>query len=151
MRSQLRLRVLLPVAVLGLLGMGDGAFAMGGPPGGAGAPTTAATTTAPAPPPPPTTTLAGWAAEANKLCAQASKRLLAAGFPTTPEQAIAFMETYLKVYRDFNPALAALGWPEGYRAPVRRLVGLSAQGTENAAAMLEAMRASDQAEVLRLV
>jgi hypothetical protein len=31
MRQQLRLRVLLPVAVLGLLGAGFGAFAMGGP------------------------------------------------------------------------------------------------------------------------
>ena len=31
MRQQLRLRVLVPVAVLGLLGAGFGAFAMGGP------------------------------------------------------------------------------------------------------------------------
>jgi hypothetical protein len=31
MRQQLRLRVLIPVAVLGLLGAGFGAFAMGGP------------------------------------------------------------------------------------------------------------------------
>ncbi|HXV32484.1 MAG TPA: hypothetical protein VD769_00640 [Gaiellaceae bacterium] len=83
MRQQLRLRVLVPVAVLGLLGAGFGAFAMGGPAvpesipvpratssaatdtgatdTGAtdtGATDTApvATTTAPAPPPPPPTT-----------------------------------------------------------------------------------------------
>ena len=31
MRQRLRLNVLLPVAVLGLLGAGFGAFAMGGP------------------------------------------------------------------------------------------------------------------------
>jgi hypothetical protein len=76
MRQQLRLRVLVPVAVLGLLGAGFGAFAMGGPAmpesipvsssgtvdtgatdTGAvdtGAADTAPTTTAPAPAPEPT-------------------------------------------------------------------------------------------------
>jgi len=67
MRQHLRLNVLLPVAVLGLLGAGFGAFAMGGP----GAPeslpvahptsssavdTGAADTTTAPPPPAPTTT-----------------------------------------------------------------------------------------------
>lgn len=66
MRQQLRLRVLLPVAVLGLLGAGFGAFAMGQPAGseplplpptGSGATDTGAAETAPAtteaaPPPP---------------------------------------------------------------------------------------------------
>jgi hypothetical protein len=82
MRQQLRLRVLLPVAVLGLLGAGFGAFAMGGPaapesipvprPTSSAAVDTGATdtgatdtgaadaapatTTAPAPGPPPPTT-----------------------------------------------------------------------------------------------
>jgi hypothetical protein len=70
MRQQLRLRVLVPVAVLGLLGAGFGAFAMGGPAmpesipvssSGAtdtgavdtGAADTAPTTTEPAPAPKP--------------------------------------------------------------------------------------------------
>jgi hypothetical protein len=70
MRQQLRLRVLVPVAVLGLLGAGFGAFAMGGPAmpesipvssSGAvdtgavdtGASDTAPTTTEPAPAPAP--------------------------------------------------------------------------------------------------
>ena len=76
MRQQLRLRVLVPVAVLGLLGAGFGAFAMGGPAApesmpvthptssaavdtGAmdtGAADTAPTTTTAPPPPAPTTT-----------------------------------------------------------------------------------------------
>ena len=76
MRQQLRLRVLVPVAVLGLLGAGFGAFAMGGPAApvsmpvthptssaavdtGAmdtGAVDTAPTTTTAPPPPAPTTT-----------------------------------------------------------------------------------------------
>ncbi len=68
MRQQLRLRVILPVAVLGLLGAGFGAFAMGGPASPAlplatssgavdtGAVDTGAVDTTPAPAPPPTTT-----------------------------------------------------------------------------------------------
>jgi hypothetical protein len=149
MRSQLRLRVLLPLAVLGLLGIGVGAFAMGGPPGGGDPAATAPVTTNHEPPPPPTTTLAGWAEQADKLCAKASTRLRAAGYPTTPEQAVAFLETYLDVARDLHPALVALGWPEGQKARVERLWALSAAGTTNATAILEAMRAGNKAGVLR--
>ncbi len=63
MRQQLRLRVLLPVAVLGLLGAGFGAYAMGQPaspastalpPTTSGATDTAPTTTESEPTPPPT-------------------------------------------------------------------------------------------------
>ena len=89
MRQQLRLRVLVPVAVLGLLGAGFGAFAMGGPAAPESIPiprptssaavdtgatdtgttdtgavdTAPVTTTAPAPAPPPTTTEAAPPAE----------------------------------------------------------------------------------------
>jgi hypothetical protein len=150
MRSQLRLRVLLPVAVLGLMGIGVGAFAMGGPPGGAGAETTAATTTTAPPPPPLTTTLVAWADQADKLCANASSRLREAGYPTTPEQAVLYLERYLEVYRDLDNGLAALGAPEGQKARVDALRALSAQGMTNAQAMLEAIKASDQPEVLRI-
>jgi hypothetical protein len=150
MRSQLRLRVLLPVAVLGLMGIGVGAFAMGGPPGGAGADTAAGTTTNAPPPPPPSTTLAAWADEADKLCAKASSRLREAGYPTTPEQAALYLERYLEVYRDLDNGLAALGAPEGQKARVDTLRALSAQGMTDAQAMLEAIKASDRAEVLRI-
>jgi hypothetical protein len=150
MRSQLRLRVLLPVAVLGLLGLGVGAFAMGGPPdGGApGAGSTTVTTTANVP---PEVSPDAWADQANKLCARASSRLRAAGYPTTPEQAIAFLEKYLQIARELDPALIALGWPKGEKARVRRLWALAAEGTKNAGAMLEAMRANDRARVLRIL
>ena len=148
MRSQLRLRVLLPVAVLGLLGIGVGAFAMGGPPGGAGVDTTPATTTTA--PPPPNTTLAAWADQADKLCAKASSRLREAGYPTTPEQAVLYLERYLEVYHDLDNGLAVLGAPEGQKAQVDALHALSAQGMTNAQAMLEAINASDRAEVLRI-
>jgi hypothetical protein len=150
MRSQFRLRVLLPVAVLGLLGIGVGAFAMGGPPDGAGLGTTAATTTTAPPPPPPASSLATWAEAADKLCAQASRRLREAGFPTTPEQAVAFLERYLQVYRELDGGLAALGAPEGETARVESLRALSTEALQNAQAMLQAIQASDRAEVLRI-
>src|SRR5688500_4997080 len=137
MRSQLRLRVLLPVALLGLMGMGVGAFAMGGPPGGTGAGTTATTTTT-APPPPPVT-LAAWGDEADKLCATASRRLREAGYPTTPEQAALFLERYLEVYRDLDNGLAALPAPEGQKARMETLRALSAEGMTKAQAMLDAI------------
>ena len=99
MRQQLRLRVLLPVAVLGLLGAGFGAFAMGGPaaPGSIPVPrptssaaadtgaadtgatdtgaadTAPATTPAPTPPPPPTTEAAPPAEPAEEQSALARK------------------------------------------------------------------------------
>ena len=150
MRSQLRLRVLLPVAVLGLLGIGVGAFAMGGPPGGSDLGGTPGTTTNVAPPPPPASSLETWTLEADKLCVTASRRLREAGFPTTPEQAVAFLERYLVVYRDLDGGLAALGAPEGEQARVESLRALSAEGMKSAQAMLEAIRAGDRAEVLRI-
>jgi hypothetical protein len=150
MRSQLRLRVLLPVAVLGLLGIGVGAFAMGGAPGGAGVDAAAGTTTNAPPPPPPGATSAAWADQADKLCAKASSRLLEAGYPTTPEQAMLFLERYLEVYRDLDNGLATLGAPDGQEARVETLRALSAQGMTNAQAMLEAIRAGDRTAVLRI-
>jgi hypothetical protein len=151
MRSQLRLRVILPVAVLGMLGLGVGAFAMGGPPD-SGIPGTGSTTvTTTAKEPAPEVSLDVWADQADKLCAKASSRLRAVGYPTTPEQTVAFLEKYLEIARELDPALVALGWPKGERARVERLWALSAEGTENAGAMLEAMRANDRAKVLRIV
>lgn len=93
MRQQLRLRVLLPVAVLGLLGAGFGAFAMGGPaapesipvprPTSSAAADTGATDTgatdtgaadaAPAPPPPTTTEAAPPTEPAEEQSALARK------------------------------------------------------------------------------
>jgi hypothetical protein len=101
MRQQLRLRVLVPVAVLGLLGAGFGAFAMGGPaapesipiprPTSSAAVDTGATdtgatdtgavdtgpvtTTAPAPAPPPTTTEAAPPAEPTEEQSELDKKL----------------------------------------------------------------------------
>jgi hypothetical protein len=150
MRSQLRLRVVLPVAVLGLLGLGVGAFAMGGPPdgGAAGIESTTVTTTAKEPPPEPLSRV--WAKEANKLCVKVQSELRSAGQPANPEQMVAFLEKYLEIAAWADPALVALGWPEGDKSAVKRLWALSAAGTKTVGKMLEALRAGDRKRVLRL-
>lgn len=150
MRSQFRLRVVLPVAVLGLLGLGVGAFAMGGPPGGpAGAPSTTATTTAKEPVAEPLT-VAIWAKRADKLCAKVNSELRAAGQPASPEQAVAFLEQYLEVARWADPALVALGLPAGEKTRVKTLWALSAATTKTAGEILEALRANRRTRVLSL-
>jgi hypothetical protein len=152
MRSQLRLRVVLPVAVLGLLGLGVGAFAMGGPPdsGTPGTGSTTVTTTAKEPPEGQTLSRAAWAKQVNKLCAKVQSELRAAGQPANPEQAVAFLEKYLEIARWADPALVALGWPKGQKGAVKRLWTLSATGTKTVAEMLETLRAGNRRRLLRL-
>lgn len=151
MRSQFRLRVVLPVAVLGLLGVGVGAFAMGGPPDGGpgGTPSTTATTTGTEPVAEPLT-VAIWAKRADKLCAKVNSELRAAGQPASREQAVAFLEQYLEVARWADPALVALGLPAGEKTRVKRLWALSAATTKAAGEILEALRTNQRTRVLSL-
>jgi hypothetical protein len=158
MRSQLRLRVLLPVAVLGLLGIGVGAFAMGGPPGGgAAAPTTtAATTTA------PTTTSeepaagppsrAAWAASANELCAKVNRQVRQLGQPSIADEqmVIAWLEELVGIVTRNEPAFVALGWPQGEKAAVQTLLALYREEIRLGAAAVEALKARDQARFLQV-
>jgi hypothetical protein len=156
MRSQLRLRVVLPVAVLGVLGLGVGAFAMGGPPDSAGAPLT--TTTTPA----PTTTSeeptagapsrAAWAARANKLCAKVNSEVRGLGQPAFPDEkaVIAYLEDVVEIVRRSEAAFAALGWPRGEKARVQRLMAFYRQDIKLGAEAVEALKARDEARFLRL-
>jgi hypothetical protein len=158
MRSQLRVRVILPVAVLGLLGIGVGAFAMGGPPGGAvaavptpTAPTATAPTTTPAEPAGPPSR-AVWAAGANELCAKVNREVRQLGQPSiADEQAvIAWLADLVDVVRRNEPAFVALGWPRGERAAVKTLVALYREQIRLGAAAVEALKAHDQARFLEL-
>lgn len=150
MRSQLRLRVVLPVAVLGLLGVGVGAFAMGSPPEATGAPGTTAATTTAAVEPPAAPSRKAWAARANKLCAKLNSEVRALGVPVTVKDAIVFFEDVLEISRDGNAAFVALGWPRGEKARVQRLWTLSAAATTTGTQMVEALKARDEIRVLRL-
>jgi hypothetical protein len=151
MRSQLRLRVFLPVAVLGLLGIGVGAFAMGGPPGDSGAPLTTATTT-------PTTTeeeidllsRSAWARQANKLCARFNGQIRALGQPRNVDEAVAFIESIIEIANRSHRDSLALGWPKGAKALVLKSTALFEAQMKLAGEILEATKAGDQRRLLRL-
>jgi hypothetical protein len=154
MRSQLRVRVTLPVAVLGLLGIGVGAFAMGGPPEGSGAPATTPATTATTTEKDPSAervSRAAWAARANRLCAKANSEARALGMPTNPQDTVAYLEDLIEIARRAEPAFVALGWPRGEMARVEKLWTLTAAGIDVAADMLEALKAGDQERFLQLL
>jgi hypothetical protein len=127
MRQQLRLNVLIPVAVLGLLGAGFGAYAMGGAPGpdpvAAPLTTTApAAPAAPAKPPkapkPGAVTAEAWATGANELCRKAALEGQVIGEIQTRKMLIQSFNRIDKYFRFFNPGLKALGWPNGKKAVV---------------------------------
>jgi hypothetical protein len=130
MRQQLRLNVLIPVAVLGLLGAGFGAYAMGGAPG-TGPVAAPVTTTAPAAPAAPANpakapkpgavTAEAWATGANELCGQAGLEAQVVGTVQTRKQLVQTFARINKFYAFFNARLAALGWPQGKRATVLEL------------------------------
>jgi hypothetical protein len=154
MRSQLRLRVLLPVAVLGLLGLGVGAFAMGGPPDSAGAPltTTAATTTTEEEPAAGPPSRAVWAASANQLCANINREVRRLGQPAFADEkaVIAYLEDVVEIVRRNEAAFTALRWPKGEKARVQTLLALYRKDVEIGAAAVEALKARDEARFLRL-
>ena len=172
MRQQLRLRVLVPVAVLGLLGAGFGAFAMGGPAmpesipvqhtsSGAvdtgatdtGAAHTTPTTTAPAPPPPPT---AGevdptvWAEQANALCVQLDEQLEALGEFESPQEAEEWFAQALTLLRAFEDDFAALGWPTGQQAAVLEVHTGNSRAVGFTEQFLAAIKAGDGDRLVEL-
>lgn len=157
MRQQLRLRVLLPVAVLGLLGAGFGAFAMGSPADpSAGTPAPApAATTAPAPAakpakPAPARALAAnvWAQQANALCTEFSAKTVSP--PRTPEAAEAFLVRSVRDGARFASRFGALGWPQGERTAVVVLRSELARSQGNTRSALAAFRARDLQRILGL-
>ncbi len=125
MRQQLRLNVLIPVAVLGLLGAGFGAYAMGGAPGpdpvAAPVTTTAAPAAPPAPPKAPKpgpVTAEAWATGANELCRKAGLEDQVIGQIQTRKMLVQSFNRIDKYFRFFNPGLEALGWPTGQKTVV---------------------------------
>jgi hypothetical protein len=156
MRQQLRLNVLIPVAVLGLLGAGFGAYAMGGAPGPEAIPAPVTTTAPAAPaaqkPKPGVVTAEAWATAANALCTEAGLEAQVLGKPMTRKELVQWFARFNKFFTFFNPRLAALGWPQGKKdvvlglqrhykqsaAVIRRAHALlKARDYERAAALLE--------------
>jgi hypothetical protein len=169
MRQQLRLRVLVPVAVLGLLGAGFGAFAMGGPsepesipvlPASSGivetgATDTGATDTAPAPSPPPAPTAgevdpATWAQQANALCAQFNEQGEALGQFESPKQAEEWFANALELVKGFEADFVALGWPTGGQASVLKVQMRNSRAVESVERFLAAIKARDGKRLIEL-
>ena len=147
MRQQLRLRVLLPLAVLGLLGAGFGAYAFGQAPEPASEPLPP-TTTAAAPVSPKAPGPVGrkaWAAEVNALCTETAAPLEQLELPKhpTPKQLENVLRTAVKASARFDKAFAKVGWPRGEKAAVAALRATSARETIFGRSALEAFRSHD--------
>jgi hypothetical protein len=157
MRQHLRLRVLLPVAVLGLLGAGFFAWASGGPAAPASQPipppaTTTTASTEPAPGPKPTGAVdaKAWAEQANVLCAATNAKVESLGDLETPKQFTESGEDLVAIARQFDAAFVDLGWPEGEKPTVVALRANTAQSTKVSTQMLAALEAGDVESFLRL-
>jgi hypothetical protein len=157
MRQHLRLRVLLPVAVLGLLGAGFFAWASGGPAAPSSAPvlpppTTTTAPTEPAPGPKPTGAVDAkeWAKQANALCAATNAKVESLGDLGTPKQFTESGNDLVAIARQFDAAFVELGWPEGEKATVVALRANTAQSTKVSTQMLAALEDGDVERFLRL-
>jgi hypothetical protein len=136
--------VLAPVAVLGLMGVGYGAFAYGQAPEPAPLPPTTTQGSAPPPEPPKAVPAAVWAKRAEAVCATKDAELRRdIGEIQIPADAEALLVKLLEVYREFEPSLAELGWPKGKKAAVVALRAELKKAFTLTSAALEAARTGD--------
>ena len=154
MRSQLRIRVVLPVAVLALLGLGVGAFALSGTPPDTGAPTAA-------PPPhhtkPPAkkkrhskqhravrvVTRAEWAKRANVVCDTLTRRVADLAAYRSASEAATAMEQALALADGSVTRLARLKAPASDAKRIDRMVALFRQFLSGERRAVAALRAGD--------
>jgi hypothetical protein len=149
MASHFRLRVLLPVAVLGVLGLGVGAFAFGrGPVSGGGdtpgplPPLTGPATTTPAPR--SSAELAVWAKKADSWCAGVNSTLAKLEPPKTTSDLEVWLGKIVRIQDDAAAAFPKLGYPKGYKAAVVRLQVNLRQSALASQAAFRALRETNQ-------
>ena len=147
MASHFRLHVLLPIAVLGVLGIGVGAFAFGHRPlPGAGGPET------PLPPLTGTTTqahetdpeLAKWVAKADAWCSGVNTSLAKLDPPTTTDDLDLWFAKIVQIMDRAAADFPKLGYPAGHKK-----AGLSLQRNLRSTALslhaaFRALRSTDQ-------
>lgn len=129
MRSKLRLRVVLPVAVLGLLGLGIGAFAFNGTP-----PNPSPPAGPPAGPPEPeeqgeqtessNMTLEQWAARASRICDRYNRRQPNLASWTSSAEVVATVDGVVALGRQTVHRLRALETPDRGARRVERMVNI---------------------------
>ena len=140
--SKLRLQVLLPTAILALMGIGVGAFAFSGTPGG----------DAPLPPiqrPPatvaegPATTLASWVKKSNRICAIGDRETAALGTPQTREQLVASLPQSLSIADTVLADLRAVPAPKKHAAKITRMLNLFTNFVAKEREAVTALQAGD--------
>jgi hypothetical protein len=142
MRQQLRLRVVLPVAVLALLGAGVGAYATGG--GGEDGASSEFVVTHKAKPKAAELVAAGtWARKANAICRKAIQEFRAAK-PRTVLDFEPALEKAVRTSAKMDEQLAALGLPRGRQATAHAFLHVSRHGTSSAKDLLDALRRGDR-------
>jgi hypothetical protein len=120
MRSQLRLRVLLPVAVLALLGLGYGALAFTGTPAEEPAPKPLGTPAAANDPQQTRLTGKQWRQQANLICADVEAEITKLGEPQTPADVAQTLPSTLALADTALVKLKALAPPKRDEAPSTR-------------------------------
>jgi hypothetical protein len=148
MASHFRLHVLLPIAVLGVLGLGVGAFAFGHRPlPGSSEPQT------PLPPLAGTTTstqhhsdqaLIAWAKKADAWCAGVNTTLAKLEAPTTTDDLDLYLAKVVQIQDDAAIAFPKLGYPKGHSQAVLRLQRNLRQSALASHAAFRAVRSADQ-------
>jgi hypothetical protein len=147
MASHFRLHVLLPIAVLGLLGIGVGAFAFGHRPlPGAGDPET------PVPPLTGTTTqgkqtdeeLAKWASKADAWCSGVNTSLAKLEPPTTTDDLDLWFAKIVQIMDRAAADFPKLGYPTGHKNAALRLRRNLRSTALSLHAAFRALRSTDQ-------
>jgi len=148
LRSNLRPRVLLPTAILALLGIGVGAFAFSGTPGGDG----------PLPPAvqpakkgeEPAGRLADWRKDANGICATLNHDTANLGTPQTQAELAQKLPASLELAGAALAELDALQTPKAERKKIKRMLKLFGQFVAVQQQAVTALQAADTAEFARL-
>ena len=149
MASQLRLQVVLPVAVLAILGLGVGAFALGKSPsaGGSGPPSAGATE-------PVTTTTQdttspgdAWSTRTDVWCRHVNEQLALIDEPKSRTELLAFVSKVVRIEDSLPAKFRGFGWPPGKRSVVLGLRADLSRSVTASHAALAALRSGNLTEL----
>jgi hypothetical protein len=121
LRSNTRLRVLLPTAVLALLGMGAYAFAFSGTPGG-DEPLPPLPVHKPSTKPATDVTLGAWAKEASAICAAADEENAKLDTPQSPAEMLVLLPASLDNADEAVAQLRELAVPPAQKARIEKML-----------------------------
>jgi hypothetical protein len=148
MRSQLRPRVLLPTAVLALMGIGVGAFAFSGTPGGDVATPTLKRPVAKSAA--AGVTRSAWAKQANQICAALNADTAALGNPTGREKMLEVLPTGLDLADTALVSLRAVPAPAPDQPRITKMLALFGGFVKTERQAVEALRSGNTVTFVRL-